>query len=330
MRPRVFVVQPVPDVAVDRLRQVADVEVFPYTDRQVSVDELAAAARRSDYLFAMHETMIPKAVFDANPDLRAIAVGGSDYADMIDVAALEAAGVRLLFPTPEGQRRGRASNAKATADLTVALLLALAYRVVESDSYTRAGRFRQEMTMDLMGQGCTAMTAGVVGLGVVGRELVPRLQAFGMDVVYTKRARLPAAEEEELAVRWADLDDLLAESDYLCVMVAYNPSAHLLIGERELKLMKSTAYLVNTARGRIVDEPALIAALRDGVIAGAGLDVFWNEPPVVHDPSVPRALCRMDNVVLAPHNGGATWYSRGIQTVAMADAIVADIQAHGT
>jgi lactate dehydrogenase-like 2-hydroxyacid dehydrogenase len=326
-RPAVFVVQPIPAVALDRMREVAEVEVYPFTDRQVSIDELAAAARRSDYLFTMHETIITKEVVDANPGLRGIILGGSEHDEMIDMEAVEAAGIPLLFPTPEDARRGRSSNAKTTADLTVALLLCLAYRVVESDAYTRAGRFRQEMTMDLMGEGCTGKTAGVVGLGVVGRELVPRLRALDMGVVYTKRSRLPESEEEELGVRWSSLDDLLAQSDYVCLMVDYNPSAHLLIGEPELARMRRTAYFINTARGRLVDEPALIRALRSGAIAGAGLDVFWDEPPVVHDPLVPAELRRLDNVVLAPHNGGATWDSRGIQTLSMADALVAAVRA---
>jgi glyoxylate reductase len=97
------------------------------------------------------------------------------------------------------------------------------------------------------------------------------------------------------------------------------------MGEREFKLMKPTAYFVNTGRGRLVDEPAMIRALQDGTIAGAGLDVFWNEPPVVHDPFVPKELRKLDNVVLAPHNGGATWESRGRQTTYMAEVIVAAI-----
>ena len=124
-------------------------------------------------------------------------------------------------------------------------------------------------------------------------------------------------------------DEILTRSDFVVLACDYNPSTHLIVGERELHLMKPTAYLINTGRGRLVDEPALVRALQDGTIAGAGLDVFWNEPPVTHDPSVPPELCKLDNVILAPHNGGATWDSRGAQTSTIARSIVAAIKASG-
>jgi lactate dehydrogenase-like 2-hydroxyacid dehydrogenase len=327
MRPRVFVVQPIPEVAIEMMSAVADVEVYPYADRQVTMDELAAAARRSDYIFTMHETMIDKTVIDANPGLKGIAVGGHDYGDMIDVDACRQAGIPLIEHGAEWHEISRISNAKATADLTVALLMCLAYRVVESDAYTRAGRFRQEMTMELMGVGCTNKVAGIIGLGSVATELVPRLRALDMELLYTKRTRLSAEAEHQLGVTWVDtVDELLPQSDYVCMMANYNPSAHLMMGEREFALMKPTAYFINTGRGRLVDEPAMIKALQDGTIAGAGLDVYWNEPPVVHDPFVPEELRRLHNVVLAPHNGGATWDSRGIQVTHVAQSIIDDIK----
>ena len=329
-RPRVFVVQPVPQVAVDVLSDVADVEVYPHTDRQVTVGELAAAASRSDYIFTMHETIIPRVVLEANPALRGIGVGGDDYGDFIDVTAVEELGIPLLKLSEEQRQVARLGNAKTTADLTVALLLCCAYRVIEADAYTRAGGFRQEMTLDLMGVGCPGKTVGLIGLGWVAREMVPKLRALEMDVVYTKRTRLSDDEERSLGVRWvADLDDVLAMSDYVCMMANYHPGALKLMGAKQFALMKPTAYFINTARGRLVDEDALIAALADGTIAGAGLDVYWYEPPVQHDPFVPHELRRMPNVVLAPHNGGATWDSRGCQTQALADVIAADIRTRG-
>jgi glyoxylate reductase len=167
---------------------------------------------------------------------------------MVDVAACEEAGIALLWPDEAGQARARTLNAKATADLTVAMVLCLAYRVVDSHTYTKGGGFRQEMTMDLMGTGCTGKTAGVIGLGVVGSQLVPRLQAFEMEVLYTKRTRLSPDEELALGVTWADKDDLLARSDFVCMMANYNPSAHMLLGEREFQLMQPSAYFVNTTQ----------------------------------------------------------------------------------
>jgi glyoxylate reductase len=327
MKPRIFVVQPVPQPAIDILREVADVEVYPYSDRQITVDELCSAVRRNDYVFAMHETIITAEVIAANPELRGIAVGGRDYEDMIDVAACAAAGVPIITHTV-GRDEQRAGNAKATADLTTAMVLACAYRLVEADTYTRGGGFRQEMTMDLMGVGCTAKVAGVVGMGRVARELVGRLQALDMDVVYTKRSRLPLDEEAAMGIRWVgSLDELLPISDYVVMLADYNASTHKLMGAREFGLMKPTASFINTGRGRLVDELALIEALTNGTIASAGLDVYWNEPPETPDPFVPHALRRLPNVVLTPHNGGATWDSRGRQTAGIARSIVDDIAA---
>ena len=323
MKPRVFVVQPVPQKAIDTMAAVADVEIYPYTDRMVSVDELVCAAQRSDYIFAMHETIIPAAVVAGKPRLKGIAVGGTEVSDMIDVAACEAAGVRLIHNLPQDAVGIREGNAKATADLAVGLVLCLGYRILEAHEYTRAGRFGQEMTMDLMGVGCTDKTVGLIGVGRVGREAALRLSSLDMRVIYTKRTRLAPDEEASLHLGWVDgLDDLLAQSDYVVMMADYNPSTHEMMSAHEFALMKPSAFFVNTGRGRLVNEADMIAALQAGTIAGAGLDVYYDEPPVVHDPVVPSALRKLDNVVLTPHNGGATWDSRGRQTLAIAKSIV--------
>ena len=148
-----------------------------------------------------------------------------------------------------------------------------------------------------------------------------RLKPFNMRLLYTKRTRLSPEEEQELSLEFVELDDLLAQSDYVCLEVSYNASTHKMIGAREFALMKPSAYFINTARGRIVDEDALIQALQQGTIAGAALDVYYNEPPAVWDPEVPQALRDMDNVILAPHNGGATYDSRGHQVMPLAVGI---------
>ena len=153
MTERVDVVQPIPEPALELLRSAAEVEVYPYTDRMITVDELSSVARRCDYIAAMHETMIPAEVVACPIRLKGIAVGGRDVGDMIDIDACQRAGVILIPASADAQAPSRRGNGKATADLTLTLLLCLAYRVVEADAYTRAGRFGQEMTMDLMGLG---------------------------------------------------------------------------------------------------------------------------------------------------------------------------------
>jgi glyoxylate reductase len=322
-RPTVFVAQPIPEVALDRMREVADVEVFPWSHREISVGELESAARRSDYIFCMHQTPITASIVAANPDLKGFGVAAKRD-DTQDVAACEAAGVRLLVAEETDEITD--GNRRATADLMVALLLCLAYRVVEADRYSRATGYFQEMTMDLMGIGCTGKTTSLIGLGRVGRFAAPRLRALEMEVLYTKRNRLTKEEEDELGVVWVeDRDELIARGDFVSMLANYEEANLKMMGAREFALMRPTAYFINVGRGRLVDEDAMIDALQRKVIAGAGIEVFWNEPPVVNDAYIPEALRKMDNVVLTPHNGGATWDSRGRQTLAIANAIVDDI-----
>jgi lactate dehydrogenase-like 2-hydroxyacid dehydrogenase len=320
MKPKVFVAQPIPEVALDVLREAAEVDVYPYMDRQISVDELAANAKRCDWLFVLHETNVTAEVINANPHLKGIGAMASAN-PLIDMDAANARKLPVIIEDPKITFPGVSPT---TADLTMAMLLALAYRLVEGDRYTRAGKFRQEQTLALMGVGCPGKTVGLVGMGRLGENMAPRVRAFGMHTVYTKRTRLALRREQELGLEWTpDLDDLIRRSDFLCLVCDYNPTTHKLIGKRELELMKPEAFLINTARGRIVDEPELIRALQEKRIAGAGLDVYWNEPPVTQDPSVPEELCKLDNVVLAPHNGGATWDVRGRKAMSVAQGMVA-------
>jgi glyoxylate reductase len=302
------------------LREVADVEVFPDLRRQISLEETIAAARRSDYLLGLHGNFVPGAVIRANPHLKGVAFLGGLTVKVDFDAALELK-VPVISATPGQDGAPPVGVGVATADLTIALILALAYRLLDADRYTRASHTFQEQTMALMGTGCTNKCVGLIGVGRVGGLMLPRLRALEMQTLYTKRARLPAEEEVQLGLRFVTLDDLLAQSDFVCLTASYNASTHKLIGERELALMKPSAYFVNTARGRMVDEDALIAALRNKQIAGAGLDVYYCEPPVAWDPYVPRALREMDNVILVPHNGGATFDSRTNQILPLAQGI---------
>ena len=319
MKEKVFVAQPIPEVALEVLREVADVSVYPYMDRQITVEELVANARRADWLFVLHETNVTAEVINANPNLKGIGAMAAAHPN-IDMKAANARKLPVVLEDPKATFPGVAPT---TADLTMAMLLGLAYRLPEADRYTRSGKFRQEQTMALMGIGCPGKTVGLIGMGKVAVHLVPRIRAFDMHALYTKRTRLPAEREKELGVEWTpDLAELLKRSDFVCVACDYNTSTHKLIGKRELDLMKPQAYLINTARGRIVDEPELIRALQEKRIAGAGLDVYWNEPPFTQDPFVPEELRKLDNVILAPHNGGATWDVRGRKAKSVAQGLV--------
>jgi lactate dehydrogenase-like 2-hydroxyacid dehydrogenase len=340
MAPKVFVAQPIPVPALDRLREYADVEVFPFEHREVSVAELESAARRSDYIFCMHITPITASIVAANPNLKGFGVS-APRTDVQDLAACDAAGIPLLVakPTPqpppdaggaEFPWQEYALNPRCTADLMVGHILNLAYRVVEADRFCRGTGYFQEQSMSFMGQGCTGKTVSLYGLGRVARHAVKRLRALDMNVLYTKRTRLSSEEEEELGVEWMeDKDELIALGDYVCMLANFEEANYKIFGAREFALMKPSAYFINVARGRLVEEDALIDALEKGTIAGAGLDVFITEPPLVYDSYIPEALREMDNVVLTPHNGGATHDSRRTGTLAVANAIVDDIIARG-
>lgn len=312
-RPKVFVVQPILDVGREALEEFADVEVFR-SDRMISRPELLDGVRDADYLWMLGDTPIPEEVMDAAPRLKGIATMAL-FPNVVDVPAATA---RRLPVTVVPH-----VITKTTCDLTVALVIGLAWRLVEADHFTRCGRFRQEQSTAFLTTELGGKVVGMIGLGDIGTEIVKRLRAFEMDIVYTKRNRLPVEREEELGVRWVDdLHALLPQADFVVVMATYNATTHKLIGEREFGLMKPSAYFVNTARGRIVDEEALIRALRDGTIAGAGLDVYWHEPPI-SEPAPSPELFEFRNVILTPHMGSATREAR----TAMALAVVDNLRA---
>lgn len=339
MLPKIFVTQPIPDPALDLMRQHAEVEVFPWTNRDVSLDELESASKRSHYLFCMHETPIRASLFEPGSQLVGIGYSGP-IPELHDLDAIEASGVRMLATQrpsappddPDGFNwDGYGLNPRATGQLMVTLLLNCAYRVNESDIFCRANGYFQEMTMQFMGQGTTGKTVFLYGFGKVAKQAARLLKAMDMTLLYNKRTRLSPEEEDRWGVQWvADPDEGIAQADYVCVLVNYAPENFHIFGEREFKLMKPTAYLINVARGRLVDEDALLNALQNKVIAGAGLEVFHTEPPVVHDAYVRPEFRKLDNVVLTPHNGGATYASRGAQTLRTAEAIVEDIKANWT
>lgn len=314
MRPRIFVVQPIMPEAIAVLDSVGDVEVFQ-SERMISRPELLDGLSRSDYLYTLGDTIIDDDVLAKSPRLKGIAAMSMGLTGVVDVEAATQRGIPVTniphFIT------------KTTCDLTMALILGVTWRLVEADRFTRSGRFRQEQSMTFLAHSLPGKTVGLIGLGGIGRELVKRLRAFELDVTYTKRSRLPEEEEGALGVTWKkDMDDVLRAADYVVIMASYNPSTHLLIKEREFRLMKPSAFFINTGRGRIVEEAALIKALQEEWIAGAGLDVYWDEPPV-SEPAPPPELLEMSNVILTSHIGSATHESRRLMSVSCAENVVA-------
>jgi lactate dehydrogenase-like 2-hydroxyacid dehydrogenase len=273
-----------------------------------SVDELIALTDGADVLLSVLADPIAEELFEARPTLRMVA----QYAvgvDNIDLEAAEEHGVAVTH-TP-----GVLTD--ATADMAWALLLAVARHVPAADQYVRDGRFERWETTLFLGTELADKTLGIVGLGRIGGAVARRALGFGMEVVYHNRQRANPTVERQVSAQYVDFDELLETSDVVSLHCPHNADSHHLIDADALRKMKSSALLVNTARGPVVDEAALVDALANGEIAGAGLDVFEEEP------DVHPGVVEQDRVVLAPHLGSATTDAR----MRMAQMCVASISA---
>jgi len=308
-KPRIFVTQPVADSAIKRLKALGRVTVFPDDSRIILHRTLVQAVKKADILFCLLHDKIDKAVVTANPELRMIAAQ-SITPSHIDVATATTLDIPVTCV--------KALTTEATADMAFGLMLATARRIVEGDRLVRASRFPGAQSRHLLGAIVHGKTIGLIGGGgLIGKAVARRAHGFDMRVLYWTPRRKPEAEEREAGLTFAPLDDLLRESDFVSVHSPLNPTTRHQIGARELRLMKKSAIIINTARGPIIDEKALVRALKTKKIAGAGLDVFEFEPKVSAD------LRKMKNVVLTPHLGSAT----GEVREAMANMVVDNIEA---
>ena len=311
MAPRVFLTQPIPENALARLREVAEVELNPDSTHIITKPELIAALGRNDYLVCLLHDRVDAEVINANPNLKLIASMAITPAG-VDVAAATARRIPVTAIPP--------FVTEATADLHWALLLAVARRVVEGDRALRSGIFPGSQSLHFVGGEVNGKTLGIIGLGSVGEAVARRARGFRMRILYTKRRRLDEARETALGVEYRSLDDLLKESDFVSVNAVLSPETVHLIGQRELALMRPSAYLVNTARGPIVDEKALVRALEEKRIAGAALDVYEREP------MVEPGLINLANVVLTPHLGSAALDTRERVAGILVDNAIAVIE----
>jgi glyoxylate reductase len=264
-------------------------------DRPMEREALVSAVRGMHGLLCMITDRIDRELLEQAPDLKMVANYGVGF-NNIDVAAATARGIRVSN-TP-----GVLTD--ATADLTMALILAVGRRVVEGDAYTRQGRFQYWAPFHFLGHEITGKTLGIIGMGRIGAAVVRRAAGFGMPVLYHNRTPLPVAEEKALGARYVNLDTLLRQSDFVSLHVPLTPETRHLMGEKEFKVMKPGAYLINTSRGPVVDEAALLDALKRKQIAGAGLDVYE------HEPALTPGLDQLTSVTLLPHMGSATENTR--------------------
>jgi len=313
-RARIFVTQPVSEHALKRLRAAASVKVFPDASRIIPKPTLIAAVRKADVLFCLLHDSIDRAVVEANPNLRLIAAQSITPSN-IDVEAATARRIPVTVTAPV--------TTEATADLNFGLMIAVARRMIEGDRTARTGKFPGGQSAHLLGASVWGKTIGLIGGGgLIGKAVARRAHGFSMRVLYWTPRRKPEHEEREAGLTYLPLDELLRQSDFVSIHSPLNKETRHQLGARELGLMKKTAFLINTARGAIVDEAALVRALTRKQIAGAGLDVFE------HEPRVDKTLRKMANVVLTPHLGSATPEVREEMAGIVVDNILAFLVGH--
>ena len=293
-KPKVFVTQNIPQAGLDLLMK--ECEVFVNTeDRVLSKAEIMEQLKGMDGMLCLLTDEIDGEIMDAEPNLKVI----SNYAVGFNNINVDEATKRGI---PVTNTPGVLTE--TTADFAWTLLMGIARRLVEADKFTRAGKFKGWRPRMLLGSDIYGKTIGIVGMGRIGQAMARRAKGFNMNILYYDEYRPDAKLEKELGITYVPFDELLQKSDYVSIHVPLMESTHHLIGERELKLMKKTAYLINSARGPIVDEKALVKALQEKEIAGAGLDVFEDEPELA------PGLAELDNVVIAPHIASATIETR--------------------
>ncbi|MCX8022266.1 MAG: D-glycerate dehydrogenase [Syntrophorhabdaceae bacterium] len=296
MRPKVYIARRIPFPHIEEIGRYCDV-VTHEGDESPSRDELIKNLRDKDGILCLVADRMDREAIDAAPYLKVISTMSVGY-EHIDIAYATEKGIYVGY-TPD-------VLTEATADLAFSLLLATARHIAFGDRYIREGRWRISWSPTfLLGRSVWGATLGIIGMGRIGKAVAKRAGGFNMRVIYNDLVRLAPEEEEEMGVEYVSFDTLLEGADFISLHVPVTDKTRHMINEESLKKVKSTAIIINTSRGAIVDEEALVKALKEGWMAGAGLDVFEKEP-------IPpeSGLIGLDNVVLVPHIGSATFEAR--------------------
>ena len=309
-RAKILITGRLPDEVLQALKQRFDVEANPH-DRPMDREQVLQAIADKEGFISLVGDSIDAELLDHAPGLRMIAQMAVGY-DNVDLRAATARGIPVSN-TPD-------VLTDATADLAFALILALSRRIVELDRRVRRGEFTFWAPMLFLGREVTGKTLGILGFGRIGQAVARRAKGFSMRIIYSDPRTIDSAIAQELKAEHVELGYLLREADFVCIHVSLGPETRHLIGQSELALMKPTAYLINAARGPVVDERALVKALQSGTIAGAGLDVYENEP------ALEPGLVELENVVLLPHVGSATLETRIKMASLAADNLCAGLE----
>ncbi|MDP9751380.1 2-hydroxyacid dehydrogenase [Thermoanaerobacter pentosaceus] len=302
---KVYVTRMIPEEGIELLKKYCEVEINP-EDRPLKREELLEVIKDKDAVVTQLNEKVDAEFFHTAKNLKIVA----NYAVGFDNIDLKEATKRRIYVTNTPD-----VLTNATAELAWALLFTAARRVVEADKFTREGKFTGWAPNLFLGKAVTGKTLGVIGAERIGQAFAKMSKGFEMKILYT--ANTPKEEfEKETGAKYVDLETLLKESDFVSIHVPLTPHTRHLIGEKELKLMKKTAILINTARGPVVDEKALVNALKNKDIYAAGLDVYEKEPEITEE------LKTLDNVVILPHIGSATDEARRDMSVLVAQNII--------
>ncbi len=309
-KPRVFISRVIPRQAVELLNRDTDPEINE-ADKSLDKGDLIRRLKGKEGLICLITDTVDDEVLASTASLKVVSNVAVGY-DNIDVQSASERGI-MVTNTP-------GVLTETTADLAWALLMASARRIAEADRFTRAGKFKEWGISMLLGHDVYGKTLGICGLGRIGKAIAKRARGFDMKVLYTDVIRADGEVEKALAIHFVDKDILLRDSDFVTLhMPMVDDTVHY-ISEPELNLMKPTAFLINTSRGPIVDERALVRALREKKIAGAGLDVYEDEP------SLSPGLADLENVVLLPHIGSASIETRTRMAVTAAQNCIAALK----
>jgi glyoxylate reductase len=308
--------QRAPQPAIERLQEAlgnAALVINPDPDRIWTKEELVRELRKGDYgaLYCMLTNRIDSEVLDAAPRLKVVANMAVGF-NNIDVTECTRRGI------PATNTPGVLTD--TTADFAWALLMSAARRVSEGERFLRAGKFHGWGPLMMVGHDVHGKTLGIIGFGRIGRAVARRASGFDMRVLYYDQYPADPKTEHELNAKSVSLDELLQSSDFVSLHTDYNPSTHHMIDKEQLAMMKPSAYLINTARGAIVNEEALVEALRSGEIAGAGLDVFEREPEI--DPG----LLKLENAVIVPHIASASLDTRNAMGLMASENVLAALR----
>jgi D-3-phosphoglycerate dehydrogenase len=305
---RIYVTRRIPDAGLDLLRQSYPNFTMNPEDRVLTRDELLENVRGLDGLLSLLTDKLDGEAMDAAGSTLKVIANHAVGFDNVDLGAATQRGI-LITNTP-----GVLTD--ATADHAWALLFAAARRIPESEKFLRAGKFTGWGPLMFLGGDVTGRTLGVIGAGRIGHAVAMKSKGFNMRVLYADEIENKILEQE-LGAKKVSTEDLLRQADFVSLHVPLLPATRHFINKDTLRLMKKTAYLINTSRGPVIDEAALAEALRNGVIAGAALDVFENEPAVHPE------LLKLDNVVLTPHIASATFDTRNKMATMAADNLIA-------